>query len=533
MNNAHLTETTSDIFVLDSDSEFFAPVSTDVIDGLISKYNQDRNRIAQVADMVSGDLGNIIHYFLDGNKGNSHYSSLSTERIFQADGAIKALNSAYWSRALQLTDVYDCMPQKRRDEWSKSITEMTAPDFIEDSVRPTLQQLLVMRSQFFAERVEGIYRALSHEHLTNNPIGFGKRMIIGYVIRDYGSISHSQAGYINDLRAVIAKFMGRDEPKHWCTGRLIETMKGYWGEWVSIDGGALRMRLYRKGTVHLEIHPDMAWRLNAILASLFPAAIPAQYRTKPKKRAKQIALIQRPLPFAVLDILADSKPKRNEKHVELSFSSRSIAGFAWDEAGRILQGIGGVERKLGRYEFDYCPASVIDEIVMSGCIPDYRSHQYYPTNAVLAQQAVEEADIKPTDECAETSAGQGGIAAYLPIDKTVCIEISPLHCEILRSKGFNTIEADFLEWSKTKTVPMFDKIVMNPPYSDGRAVAHVVASMQLIKPRGRLVAILPSSYINKSFDVVGEWSFSWSSPIENAFTGTSISVAILRANRLN
>ena len=32
------------------------------------------------------------------------------------------------------------------------------------------------------------------------------------------------------------------------------------GEWIAIDGGALRLKAFQKGTIHLEIHPDMAWR---------------------------------------------------------------------------------------------------------------------------------------------------------------------------------------------------------------------------------------------------------------------------------
>lgn len=417
------------------------------------------------------------------------------------------------------------------DEWEVP----PIPDFTEDTVRATLTQLLLSREKFFAERVDGVFRALSGFHVTNSPAGFGKRMILNRVYTVHGkgfwSQNSSMAGYINDLRSVIAKFMGRDEPAWYITSRTIDRIPKD-GQWNVLDGGAIRIRLYQVGTAHLEIHPDMAWRLNAVLASLYPSAIPAQFRTKPKQNAKNIALLQRPLPFAVLRLLSDAKPRYNEMRVQLSLGSLSANKFAVEEAGRVLQGIGGVDRRLGEYEFNYCPANVIDEIVMSGCIPDHRSHQYYPTNAELAQRTVEKAEIKPTDQCAETSAGQGGIASFMPHNQTICVEISPLHCEILRSKGFNTIEADFLEWAKYQTGPVFDKIVINPPFSDGRAVAHVVTSMQLIKPGGRLVAIVPSSYINKTFDVAGEWSFTWSAPIENAFTGTSISVAILRADRL-
>lgn len=563
MNTLQLTPTHS--IVIDEDSEFFAPVSTDAIDCLLAKYNADLANIRLVEDFMNGGAGGVVHYFAEGSKNHSGSSHHYYSTTFRADWAVEALKSAYWSRAIAMTDVMDYMPQKRRDEWRATIDKPMGvkkhqsaldrsirakngkpaeveeweippiPDFTEETVRATLTQLLLSREKFFAERVDGIFRSLSGHHVTNSPMGFGKRMILNRVYtvhgRGFWSQNSSMAGYINDLRSVIAKFMGRDEPAWYLTSRTIDRIPKD-GQWNVLDGGAIRIRLYMVGTAHLEIHPDMAWRLNAVLASLYPSAIPAQFRTKPKKAPKSIGLIQRPLPFKVLELLAESKPRYNEKTIRLSLGSHAKSPFAWDEAEQVLRGIGGADRKIGTFEFDYCPASVIEEIIQSGCIPDHRSHQYYPTKAELAERAIEEAEIKPTDECAETSAGQGGIAAYLPIDRTICIEISPLHCEILRSKGFNTIEADFLEWSKAQTGPRFDKIVINPPFSDGRAIAHVIASMQLIKPRGRLVAILPSSYINKSFDVVGEWAFSWSAPIENAFTGTSISVAILRADRL-
>ena len=101
----------------------------------------------------------------------------------------------------------------------------------------------------------------------------------------------------------IAKFMGRDEPKHNATNDVVKVARRNSGQWMSVDGGAMRIRVYIKGTAHLEIHPDMAWRLNMILASLYPMAIPAEFRTKPQKKAKEYSLFTRPLPFSVLSLL--------------------------------------------------------------------------------------------------------------------------------------------------------------------------------------------------------------------------------------
>src|SRR3546814_20159593 len=77
-----------------------------------------------------------VNYFLDGNADNDGRHSLAhVERLFEADGAIKSLNASYWNQALKLTDVLDCMPEKRRQEWYEQIREKQAPEFEEQTVR--------------------------------------------------------------------------------------------------------------------------------------------------------------------------------------------------------------------------------------------------------------------------------------------------------------------------------------------------------------------------------------------------------------
>lgn len=516
--------------VVDESKEFFAPVASDMLDGLIGQYRAMRQRVEQVADTVTGETAGAIGYFLTGNGIDSNRRSMpSVESLFKVEGAIASLNATFWSKTLALTDVLDVMPQARRDEWHKSITAMTTPDYTEDAVRPTIESLLAMRAQFLAERVDGIFRGLSGEHVTNSPMAFGKRMIIGYMLSDYGGVSYQRAGLVNDLRAVIAKFMGRDEPNYSASSRLIETLKSNWGQWTTIDGGAIRIRLYKKGTAHMDIHPDMAWRLNSVLAHLYPMAIPAENRAKPKKRVKEFQMMQRPLPFAVLEILADCRPRREATRVNFGGSWEKNR-FALAEAGRVLRGIGGAESSPNVFDFDYAPGKVLDEIITSGCIPDQQTHQYYPTPENVAQAAIELAQIGENDYCLEPSAGQGGLADRMPRERTTCVELSKLHCEILRAKGYQGIQGDFLVWAGSID-SRFDRIVMNPPFADGRAVAHIEAASKLLNLDGRLVAILPASMKGKPVKFTGNWSYEWTQVYDNEFAGTSVSVVILCAAR--
>jgi hypothetical protein len=504
---------------LAEDREFFAPAQTDLIDELIAQYRHMRSKVEAVASFVSNDMHTPIDYFLRGNDAQHRFATI--ERMFSLEGAIKALNAAYWSKALNMTDVLQVMPQKRRDEWSNLIHEMKTPEFEESSVRATIEDLLLSRERFFAEKVDGIFRALSHEHVTNCPQGFRKRMILSGVTEGYYYTSSSQCGHINDLRAVIAKFMGRDEPRWNSTNAIVRIARQNSGQWMLMDGGSMRIRVYMKGTAHLEIHPDVAWRLNQILASLYPRAIPGEFRTKPTKKHKEFQMMEKPLPFAVLEVLSGLNWRRDTWECGLPYGGDNKA--ATDEACRVIQYIGGAWSGT-EYEFEYDAREVINEIIVSGCIPDRVSHQYYPTPELVAQEAIEIADISAGDMCLEPSAGQGGLADMMPKDQTVCVELSPLHCKILEAKGHHVEQADFLNWRGGS----FNCIVMNPPYSEGRWQAHIDHAATLLRDKGRLIAILPASAKNKQV-LPEKFNCTWSRVYSNEFAGTSVSVVILKA----
>lgn len=542
-----LTQTVAAGELVDAE-QFFAPVQYSRMDALIDDYARRRAQIEHVAAIFDGDVKGVVDYFIEGNRAGdgSRYSILSAEKIFRMPGAIAALNTDFWRRALDLTDFYSIMPQKRRDEWNEQFHKHQTPDFTRENVIATIEALDAARMTFLAERVDGIFRALSGEHVTNSPAAFGKRMIIGYLINSYGTTNHDRVGYINDLRAVIAKFMGRDEPTSWnATSHVVEAArKEKRGQWVTLDGGALQLRAYKCGTAHLEVHPDMAWRLNCILHHLYPMAIPASFREKPKRAPKSHPVMLRPLPFAVVAALDSLEPAyrleentgieafRN-KYRRVSIQNAVQFRYGTDcgavpraEAERVLAYIGAV-KDGDAFQFDYDPRPVLSEIICSGCLPDQKTHQYYPTPEVVARAAVHMADIGDADTCLEPSAGTGGLADYLPKERTTCVELSALHCAVLRAKGYRTHCMDFLQWAKDSA--LFDRVVMNPPFADGRALAHVEAAAGLVSRGGRLVAILPASMRGKP--ILPGWTANWSEVFANEFGGTSVSVAVVALER--
>lgn len=324
--------------VTEDTNPFFAPTPTGVVDTLVAQYRAERMNISKVATVMKApEAVSALAYFVDAlDIGERHFSTSRVLGLFNEDAAVAALNASYWSKAIALTDVLDLMPQARRNEWHTSIREHKTPEFTEETVRATLESMLLQRETFFAERVDGIFRALSKTHVTNQPEGFGKRMILSGAFDAHGYVSSGVSGVINDLRCVIARFMGRVEPRHGVTSHSLKHARNQRGQWITLDGGALRIRCYQAGTAHLEIHPSMVYRLNSVLAHLYPTAIPSKFREAPKRKPKDYFLAQQPLPFAVLELLQDIRPSRKrvsewpERYETLPNTFYMGACFMWN-----------------------------------------------------------------------------------------------------------------------------------------------------------------------------------------------------------
>lgn len=112
---------------------------------------------------------------------------------------------------------------------------------------------------------------------------------------------------------------------------------------------------------------------------------------------------------------------------------------------------------------------------------------FFPTPAGIAEEMIETAGIEAGMTVLEPSAGMGHIADQMrqyDIEPDV-IEMSGARRELLEAKGYNLVDRDFLE-----STEQYDRIIMNPPFSDRRDFEHVQHAYSLLKPGGRLVSIV-------------------------------------------
>lgn len=191
---------------------FSAPSDRYAIDHLITDYQRMKTAVLGIADfMRSDDMTRAAGFYFEANRRMFERYVPEPAKVFDPEYGLKALNAHYWQRALEQTDLFDVMPDQRRQEWEEQIHRMDTPAFEERTVRDNIDYLLNQRMQFLAEKFDGIFRNLSGAHVTNRPEGFTQRMIVAKVFSEFGTMGFC-FGYIHDMRGVLAKLMGRDQP---------------------------------------------------------------------------------------------------------------------------------------------------------------------------------------------------------------------------------------------------------------------------------------------------------------------------------
>jgi protein-L-isoaspartate O-methyltransferase len=118
---------------------------------------------------------------------------------------------------------------------------------------------------------------------------------------------------------------------------------------------------------------------------------------------------------------------------------------------------------------------------------------YVPTPPAIVSRMIDMADIEEAMRVLEPSAGSGNIARELrklPVTVSVC-ETHPLLRKHLERDGFDLVGEDFMTHRGK-----YDRIVMNPPFSNQQAATHVRHAFDLLTPGGKLVAIMPEYWFS-------------------------------------
>jgi hypothetical protein len=517
------------------------------VESLLDDYDLIRASIIKTAKQMASVQSGAMHYLIEGNISQDYKSYVhgSTSQLTDHVKGISALDADFWSKAMKLTDVLQCMPANRKKEWNEQINSHSTPEFERESVIRTLVSLLNERSAFFSERVDNVFKSLSPDHVTNSPAAFTARFIMKNVFNhvnrgyEYWDVNHGKSDIIDDLRVLVAQISGRAslDVNHMGTYSLLSNVEKLrlFGQWHEMDGGAIRFKCFKVGTVHFEIHPDIAATLNNILSTLYPAAIPSRFKNKRTKACKTWPdPVDDALSIGVLSLLNDMRHHwRNKKESYFSGSGANPVNPNLPAAYDVLTFLGGVKTDGhgNHYRFDYDVEPVIKYLCITGKLPNKKSHQFYATPEQESEEAADLLNIEEGKRYLEPSAGQAHLAMHLPKDATL-IDISPLQCKVLQAKGFkNTEIADFLVWAKDakKKGIEFDGILMNPPYCQNQAKHHLLSATTLLAGDGAISAIVPSTL--KDLIIEG-FNVTSTAPKQVQFPDALVNVVILYITRI-
>ena len=175
----------------------------------------------------------------------------------------------------------------------------------------------------------------------------------------------------------------------------------------------------------------------------------------------------------------------------------------YTDVNKVLEGIGGKwNRSAKAHIFENNPSDVLDEIINTGEWTDKKKeYQFFETPNQLASEMVSVVKIDYNDVILEPSAGKGRIINYIikncKAENVYAVELESENFKYLKENypSVNVFNGDFLNlttWFDTISME-FDKIIMNPPFSNGQDVKHIFQAWSLLKNNGTLVSIVSES----------------------------------------
>lgn len=165
----------------------------------------------------------------------------------------------------------------------------------------------------------------------------------------------------------------------------------------------------------------------------------------------------------------------------------------YERTNKVLEAAGGKwNRKAKAHVFDGEAAARVDQMLLTGEVVIPKDEfEFFPTPPAVVAMLLQRAEICSGMRVLEPSAGQGAIAvACVEAGAAVdCFELMEANHKILDrdDRLDKVLRADFLN---VEPDPVYDRVVMNPPFSRQADIRHVMHALDFLKPGGKLVAVM-------------------------------------------
>lgn len=193
----------------------------------------------------------------------------------------------------------------------------------------------------------------------------------------------------------------------------------------------------------------------------------------------------------------------------LKLPDEKLDRILYQKVDKVLTSLGGKwNRKQGGHVFDADPTARLDEGLGKGSVVSRtQTLQFFETPEALADDIVSRLDIRQDDVCLEPSAGRGRIIAALKkagaFDITaIDVDADNMAAVMRQGMAIRMMEGDFLAIADPVS---YDVVAMNPPFRANQDIRHVRHAWSLLRPGGRLGAIVSEhGFLGREREAV-EW----------------------------
>ncbi len=210
----------------------------------------------------------------------------------------------------------------------------------------------------------------------------------------------------------------------------------------------------------------------------------------------------------------------------------------YEDVNKALVALGAKwDKKSKGHVFEYGTEEALEKAIQTKEVVDWKKSTdffYTPEAVVNEMLGLVNQSTMGLFKMMEPSAGQGHILDLVrenfPNAEFLVIEQNPMHCGKLREKGYQPINADFME-----IVPCeVDIVLMNPPFT--YEIEHIRHAYDFLSDGGQLITIASGNILSKSnrkgkeflqwFNDVGGYDYRLP---QNSFkeSGTSVETKML------
>ena len=169
----------------------------------------------------------------------------------------------------------------------------------------------------------------------------------------------------------------------------------------------------------------------------------------------------------------------------------------YERTNKVLEAAGGKwNRSKKVHLFDSDASDRIEQIILTGDVVAPKDEfEFFATPAVIARQVVDLADIGDGMMVLEPSAGRGALATLAqqaaPGVMVNMYELMEENNQALVELGLPLSSvASPCDFLTTQPAPVYDRVVMNPPFGKQADIRHVLHALKFLKPGGKLVSVM-------------------------------------------